>query len=113
MPLFNPIAIAPTTGPRRKSSALRAEDTSEPEGELPARHLAPPSRTVPQPTHRFRVGERLRMGYGGATAARAASSCKVLSLLPYEGRGPLLYRVRSDTEAFERVVAEADLTRGG
>jgi hypothetical protein len=31
--------------------------------------------------------------------------------MPYEGRGPLLYRVRSDIEAFERVVAEADLSR--
>ncbi len=48
---------------------------------------------------------------GGRTLARAAAFCKVVSLLPYEGHGPLLYRVRSETEAFERIVAEADLSR--
>jgi len=43
--------------------------------------------------------------------ARAGSFCKVTALLPYEGHGSLLYRVRSETEQFERVVAEADLSR--
>jgi len=36
----------------------------------------------------------------------------VVALLPYEGKGPLQYRVRSDAEQFERIVAEADLSRG-
>lgn len=69
-----------------------------------------PRPVLAQPTHRYRVGERLRMGNGGNVLARASAACKVISLLPYEGRGPLLYRVRSDAEAFERVVAEADLS---
>ena len=64
-----------------------------------------------QPLHRFHIGERLRMSGGGYSVARAGSACKVISLLPYEGHGSLLYRVQSDSEAFERVVAEADLTR--
>lgn len=51
------------------------------------------------------------MGSGGYSVARAAASCKIVALLPYEGQGQLLYRVRSETEAFERVVAEADLSR--
>jgi len=66
-----------------------------------------------QPAHRYHVGERLRLGGGGYSVARVAASCKVVSLLPYEGQGALLYRVRSDAEAFERVVAEGDLSRGG
>ena len=48
---------------------------------------------------------------GGQVVQRTASSCKIISLLPYEGHGALLYRVRSEAEAFERIVAEADLTR--
>ena len=48
---------------------------------------------------------------GGRTLARAAAFCKVVSQQPNEAHGPLLYRVRSETEAFERIVAEADLSR--
>jgi hypothetical protein len=48
---------------------------------------------------------------GGQVVQRTASSCRIISLLPYEGQGALLYRVRSEAEAFERIVAEADLTR--
>lgn len=48
---------------------------------------------------------------GGNVLARAGSYCKVVSLLPYEGHGTLLYRVRSESESFERVIAEADLSR--
>jgi hypothetical protein len=64
-----------------------------------------------QPSHRYRIGERLRLGNGGYSIARAASYCKVTALLPYEGHGSLLYRVRSEIEQFERVVAEGDLSR--
>jgi hypothetical protein len=69
-----------------------------------------PRRVQAQPQHRYRIGEHLRMGGGGQSIARQAAGCKVIALLPYEGRGALLYRVRSDTEQFERVVAEADLS---
>jgi hypothetical protein len=78
--------------------------------------LAETARQAPRgirqpPHHRYRVGERLRVGHGGNVIARAAAFCKVVALLPYEGHGALLYRVRSDSELFERVVAEADLSR--
>jgi hypothetical protein len=72
----------------------------------------PPARAIlAQPAHRYHVGERLRLGNGGYSIARAASFCKVTALLPYEGHGSLLYRVRSELEQFERVVAEGDLSR--
>lgn len=50
------------------------------------------------------------MNGGGQAVQRNAGGCTVVALLPYEGHGALLYRVRSDTESFERIVAEADLT---
>jgi hypothetical protein len=64
--------------------------------------------------HRFATGERLSMAPGGREISRSASACVVLALLPYEG-GPLRYRVRSESENFERIVDEADLSplRGG
>ena len=66
---------------------------------------------VASPTHRYRVGERLQMTNGGRTFSRVAALCIVVARLPHEGRGHLLYRVRSDTEQYERVVAEMDLSR--
>ena len=59
--------------------------------------------------HRFATGERLSMAPGGREISRSASACVVLALLPYEG-GPLRYRVRSESENFERIVDEADLS---
>ena len=49
--------------------------------------------------------------FGGYTVARVEAFCKVLTALPYEGHGALLYRVRSEREAFDRVVGEGDLSR--
>jgi hypothetical protein len=71
----------------------------------------PPRALRARPEHRYRLGERLRMVGGGNLVARAPSFCKVIAQLPDEGRGALLYRVRSDSEQFERIVAEADLSR--
>jgi hypothetical protein len=64
--------------------------------------------TFTQHRHRYKVGMRLLMTPGGVTVARQASYCKVTFVLPYEG-AQLLYRVRSEIEAFERVVSESDL----
>jgi hypothetical protein len=61
------------------------------------------------PTHRFAVGARLNMLDGGRQAGRTAGACIVLRLLPYEGH-ELQYRVRSEAESYERVVAEHHLT---
>jgi hypothetical protein len=73
----------------------------------PGRRPAPTM--LAQPKHRFRIGERLQMNGGGRSWARAEAVCRVTALMPHE-RGPLLYRVRSEMESFERVVAEDDLT---
>ena len=109
MPPLKPIAVAPTRrGGRKAAPAAAASDDEVSLGPTIAR---PPRRVHAVPTHRFSVGEKLQMIGGGYSIARAAAGCKVVSLLPYEGRGALLYRVRSDTESFERVVPEADLTR--
>jgi hypothetical protein len=59
--------------------------------------------------HRFGIGTKLRMTGGGQYGSRNAAFCLVKFLLPHEG-GQLLYRVKSDLEAFERVVAEGDLS---
>lgn len=59
--------------------------------------------------HRFAIGERLAMAPGGREFARGAATCSIVALLPHEG-GPLRYRVRSDTENYERIVDENDLS---
>jgi len=110
---FKTIAIPPNPGARRGVRLSAAHDTDVGTGRDPvAVAIRPPVVAVrAQPAHRYRIGERLRMSNGGYSVARAGSFCKVTALLPYEGHGSLLYRVRSETEQFERVVAEADLSR--
>ena len=88
------------------ASDLRAEHAAGGDDAAPVRQAAP------RALHRYRAGERLLMGNGGNIVSRAAAHCKVVALLPYEGHGALLYRVHSEAEAFERVVAEGDLSRG-
>jgi hypothetical protein len=110
------IAVPLNPSARRGARLLAASvvDDTEMDDVPPAREPVrkpPPRPALAQPTHRYNVGERLRMVNGGYTVARAAAFCKIVALLPYEGHGSLLYRVRSETEAFERVVAEADLSR--
>ena len=59
--------------------------------------------------HRYQIGQRLRMVAGGRSWARPEGPCRVVALLPHDS-GPFLYRVRSETENFERVISEDDLT---
>jgi hypothetical protein len=59
--------------------------------------------------HRYAIGERLAMAPGGREFARGAATCTIVSRLPHEG-GPLRYRVRSDSETYERIVDENDLS---
>jgi hypothetical protein len=112
MPSFKSIAVTPPQrgGYPKTPSETGAQDAQD---TMPLQvALARPTRGIAAaPVHRYRVGDRLRMNGGGQAVQRAASGCKVMALLPYEGRGALLYRVRSEAEAFERVVAEADLVR--
>lgn len=76
-------------------------------------HVGPARREVrlvpDRPVHRFRVGQRLRVLGGGTHWARSGGYCRVVALMPHES-GPFLYRIRSELESFERVVAETDLS---
>jgi hypothetical protein len=113
LPPLKSVAVQPIKrGGGRKQPSPTVDEGSE-EVTLATSAIARPLRRVAAaPTHRYRVGDRLRMQGGGQSIARLAGGCKVMALLPYEGRGALLYRVRSDSEQFERIVAEADLVRG-
>jgi hypothetical protein len=71
----------------------------------PRRHALP---AAAQPRHKYRIGQRLRLVGSGRYWGRTSGLCKVVALMPNEG-GALLYRVRSELEQFERVVAEAEL----
>ncbi len=110
MPTLKNISVKPAArGSRRKAAPTPERDDEPVFSQSPLQRAA--RHTVPAPVHRYRVGDKLRMSPGGYSVARPASGCRVVALLPYEGHGALLYRVRSDTEAFERVVPEADLSR--
>ena len=112
MPPLKSISVVPTRrggGRKQPSPAVEADEFGG--LALQVALARPQRRAAVQPTHRYRVGEKLRMTGGGQSVQRAASTCKVIFLLPYEGHGALLYRVRSDTESFERIVAEGDLAR--
>ena len=112
MPPLKSISVTPIKrGGGRKQPSPTVDESDDAGFSVSSPLARPPRRVVAAPQHRFRVGEHLRMNGGGQSVARTAGSCKVVSLLPYEGHGALLYRVRSDTESFERVVPESDLTR--
>ncbi len=115
--LVKSIAIPVT---RKRASTAKAKEAKNRPAGHPEPHadmvvggnVGPPRRksgpTLGAAKHRFHVGDRVRMNGGGRSIARTEAACKVISLLPHEG-GPLLYRVRSEVESYERVVQEADL----
>jgi hypothetical protein len=115
MPSLKSIAVpvtrkaVPKKGRAKKTPSAPSDETAD--HGLPTQIHRPGPSIVPHPTHRYRVGERLRMTNGGRTFSRLASSCVIVARLPYEGHGHLMYRVRSETEQYERVVAEMDLSR--
>lgn len=101
MPVTRKRLSAPRVRPSRP--AANGED----EGlRRPQRSMAP---RVEAEKHQYRVGERVRMTGGGSNWARNESLCRIVALLPHE-RGPLLYRVQSDAESYQRVVEETDLS---
>ena len=63
-----------------------------------------------QPSHRYAVAQRLTLSNSIYAGKRPGGLCSVLARLPYEGHGALRYRIKSDTESFERIVSEADLS---
>ena len=59
-------------------------------------------------THKFKVGQTVQL-IPSISRAAAGGHYQIVSLRPAEGDG-LQYRVKSRSEAHERVVAESDLT---
>lgn len=107
---FKSVAVTPINRGRScKATPSTITPSSGSELAIEAALARPRRPATASPVHRYSVGEELSMIGGGRGVKRAASGCKVIALLPYEGHGALLYRVRSDAEAYERIVAEGDL----
>jgi hypothetical protein len=109
VPITRKVVTKKAKGRTKNATDARDVEVSEHAVLTPQRRQAPT--VVPHATHRYRVGERLCMTNGGRSLSRLAAGCVIIARLPYEGRGHLMYRVRSDTEQYERVVAEMDLSR--
>jgi hypothetical protein len=88
----------------KRARTATAIDANQPR--LPQRSLAPKPAAD---KHRYRIGERVHMLGGGSNWSRSEALCRIVALLPHE-RGPLLYRVQSEAESYQRVVEETDLS---
>jgi hypothetical protein len=106
---FKSIAV-PVTRRQAVGKAKRAAPATSDEagGTVAEFRRQAPQHAAAHPVHRFHVGQRLTMARGSRDIARPAALCQVVAVLPHE-TGPLLYRVRSELESFERVVDEVDL----
>lgn len=60
--------------------------------------------------HRYRVGQLVDFNPGRLGMRASGRAYKIVRLLPAEG-GDLLYRIKSDGEAFERIAKERELAR--
>lgn len=58
--------------------------------------------------HKYKVGQMVDVRPDPGRSNRLAGLSEILTQMPHD-RGPLLYRVRSVAEAYDRVVAESDL----
>lgn len=58
--------------------------------------------------HKFQIGQNVLFTANTATRPAAAGSYSVVRLLPSDG-GDAQYRIKSQTEAFERVARESQL----
>ena len=61
-------------------------------------------------THRFKIGETVRMASTISARAPSTHQFKVVRQLPERG-GEVQYRIKSAGEAFERVAVESALER--
>lgn len=60
-------------------------------------------------THRYKIGQMLDLRSAPRHSNRPSGPCEVLTCLPHD-KGPILYRVKSRGENYERVVEESDLS---
>jgi hypothetical protein len=62
-----------------------------------------------EPAHRYKVGQMVGLARGFGYVRAAGSRYRIVSLLP-RGRTHFQYRIRGESEAFERVASENELT---
>jgi hypothetical protein len=60
-------------------------------------------------THKYRVGQTVDFFPARKGTGPGSSRCEILRLLPLEGEDPQ-YRVKCQTEGFERVLRESQLS---
>ena len=61
-------------------------------------------------THRYKIGETVRMASTISLRAPSTHQFKIIRQMPERG-GEVQYRIKSAAEAFERVAAESALER--
>lgn len=61
-------------------------------------------------THRFSIGQRVRLHSGQRGLRASGGSFKIIRALPIERAGEVRYRIKSEVEQFERVADEVNLT---
>ena len=59
--------------------------------------------------HKFKVGQTVDFSPGRGTMASMSRLYKIVQLLPPEG-GQFLYRIKGNSEPFERIAGERDLS---
>ena len=64
----------------------------------------------PSQQHRYKVGQLVDLNPRRLGVSASSRGYKIVRLLPREGT-ELLYRIKSPSESFERVVKEQDLVR--
>jgi hypothetical protein len=58
--------------------------------------------------HRYKIGDRIVLKDGPNRMQKATGPCKVVAALP-ESRGIRQYRVRFESETYERMISEDDI----
>jgi hypothetical protein len=63
---------------------------------------------IPMTRHLYSIGDTVTLKDGPVRLARSNGACKVLATLPETG-GSRQYRVRFESESFDRCIAETDI----
>lgn len=62
--------------------------------------------------HKFRVGQLVDFVPSKAGVPASVREYKILRVMPQEGAGERMYRIKTVTEMFERVAKESELNLG-
>ncbi len=62
--------------------------------------------------HKFRVGQLVDFVPSKAGVPASVREYKILRVMPHEGAGERMYRIKTVTEMFERVARESELNAG-